>query len=1062
MSKDKNNEIDDDFNFDDLDGIGNDLDSDFDLDDDGMGDERGPSNLALAGELAAEAGTGFMEGLIEKASKDALPSSFSENYAEVGEYKDLFVDEFQKSKSKLGKAVSGLAKETKKFLPFRIGIVDKMLDSVIGDDDETYRAESEESMRNSQIESNLNSIFNKQLEFTAQLEAKRDAKEDADDRREMIQDKRESSFLASIANNTGWVKSYSEQVGIEFSRKTLEIQMKSFFVQTDLLKTSKDSFKAFSLQFDSIVKNTGLPDYVKLQTKERLGDVIRTNVSRGIYQKAFENNAYVTRVKRRFGDYVGEKVDDLTDKMSDVTDVLTNLNDAGDSDTNIVSKLVAGMSGSLLGEKAGKKAAEWIKPKLKDNELINETGNLLETLGTSPSTLFSYLRRKNQVWLDDLETRDNMSGSFLAKVSSILNDISGVTTNDVVGKDIEQKINFEDHENVAKFDNKVHRSITEAIPMLLSRILRETTDHKNAFMKVNQGKVKNTGGFTTSEEQVYNYVDRELSTKDKFISSLEKDVVRSDGKRKLKYAAERLHHELGNIDKSKAKKHLRSEDNKKLMVSYVMKASRLLDGKINLENLVLNPDEKLQKTIEEDPKLKRLLTGLKEVYEAAAHDQQVKVADSQKRSLEDATSRYPLNTVIEVVREASRLASNFMPRADLNLLTRDEALYLARAFSNYTINSNQDLVPYEIVNGKAFTYLETKALELPGFKEKIELFALDCRLILESANFLIETKLVTYFGAMNTALKNNIEATSVLESINRYSPQLFKGKVSVDNLVEGKLTKYEASLYLDREESRELTRMRPGAAKELIRSGSETNLEGMVDRVLDKASSSYDKAKAKTTDYINYVKDLKSSLKGKNAEEVAKILAGEASKVSDKIGQMSKKAYEKLGTGFGKLANLAHDIANKNIDAVVENLSERAKELREAIAAEEDNLRRTIATLEAMRTEVGNSINVDRERLEENIETRIRRETRVSETKTKALTQMLTKIERMIERLRKAGEMNLETLKSEFDGLINTMKNYREKFTQAYDEAGTPAAPVATPPATPPSTPVPPPPAPAA
>ncbi|MBZ5782096.1 hypothetical protein, partial [Klebsiella aerogenes] len=89
-----------------------------------------------------------------------------------------------------------------------------------------------------------------------------------------------------------------------------------------------------------------------------------------------------------------------------------------------------------------------------------------------------------------------------SKMFGGLNELLGVTDPGAVNYKV-QGASALNHNKPAIFDNKVHRSITEVIPMYLSKILKENTDLRMMYSHVNQGKMR--GMQIGSQELHYDY-----------------------------------------------------------------------------------------------------------------------------------------------------------------------------------------------------------------------------------------------------------------------------------------------------------------------------------------------------------------------------------------------------------------------------------------------------------------------------------------------------------------------------------------------------------------------------
>lgn len=1027
-------EIDNDLDFDDL----SDMDDEFgdvSFDDEGMSDDpREPNFTEVATELAGEAGSGFLEDLIKTTAKKSLPDSYHESYYDVMDYKDLIQDEFSKSKEKLSKSFASLAKEAKKVLPFRIKMVDNFLDKFT-EDYESYKAESEEQQRNSMIESNLSSLFDKQLEITSKLEAKHDAEENVRDRREIVSNKISTEILTDIATNTSNATAFTLQIAKEYYRKSLELQFKTFFIQTDLLKTTKDSFKAFSQQFDSIVKNTGLPDYVKLKNAERLGDVVRKQISTDLYKKVFNENSYISNVKQKFSKYVGEKVSNITDNMDNVTSSLSMLNMAKESgDNNILTRIAAGMAGSLLGEKAGEKVAEKIKGYTDKSDKIKTGGNILKTLSEYPSTFFQYLRDKNKKFQENNQNDDSITGTVLNKLSEGFDDISYITSNEKVKPEVNNKSNILDFNSPAIFDNLAYKSLTDVIPMYLAKILKENTDLRSSYQTVNKNKLQNR---PNTEELVYNYGKRKLTTIGDFKNDIEKDTLKTDTERKVTNLSSTVYSDFIKNNKDKKYNKLKNDKNKQKLETYMKTARKKLGADFSLESTILNykDNEELKSIVTKDSQLEKLLDSMKEIYESKGEKDKTYINERYEMQFSDSLSTYPVKQVIKVIQEISRLASPITKSKTLNTLTLDESLSLCKMLTNYYIYLNKDITYDNIISLEFLTYLPKEKLEDKTFTDKLKLFISDVKFITESENQVMETSLLVLLGMLNKALKSNIPLSpDVFEKLNMYNPQLFKGHLSGDNLVDGKLNPFDKDEKLDRSEIRTVFRLKNKEANELQAESDSNKTDPIINSFMDKMKHIVFGTTNAVTEATQYADKIKESIKGKKPDEVAKILLGEARKASDKITGKTKEMYDKISakadtliTDLNKIIDDKQELVKEGIKTTLQNY---IKLIDDAIAVEKERHNNTMETMSKLTTELNQTLTTTEGRTDNQLENNKKFETKMHETKIKMLEKIRVNCSDIISTVNSTETVNLQTVKELITKLSTTIKTEISNFSK--------------------------------
>lgn len=332
----------DDLDFGDLDDLGGDID----FAEDGFDDpDRTPSRSEVAKELAQSAGQSFIETVSKKTAEKALPSEYSSNYTEIADIASFAGEVVDRNKEKLDKSLFKLGKEVKKLLPMQIGLLDRYLERKEEEFAE-FRQQTEDEMRNSAIASELATIFDKQLEIQKAIEAKSSAEREVDTKRDLVATNMNLELLRSIDANAAMSAAFSTQISKEFFRKSLELQYKSFYVQADMLKTMREHYKAFSIQFSNIEKNTSLPEFVKLKNTERIADIVRTNAAQAVYSGLFDRNKYLETVKKRVGRAIDDKVTSITDSINDITDALSMMNEGGPgSGLRAIASIAASMGG---------------------------------------------------------------------------------------------------------------------------------------------------------------------------------------------------------------------------------------------------------------------------------------------------------------------------------------------------------------------------------------------------------------------------------------------------------------------------------------------------------------------------------------------------------------------------------------------------------------------------------------------------------------------------------------------------------------------------------------------
>lgn len=768
-----------DINIDDLDDMGLEGLDDFEIDE--VEFDRKPTMTEYSKELAEEAGKGFLSDLISTTAKKSLPEEYEANYSEVMDYADIVRDKVSEGRTKIEKSLYGLGKEVKKILPFKSTIIDNFL-TKYEEENQKYSTQSEEEARNLAITGTLTGIFDKQLNIQKAIQARNEATDEVEAKRSLVSTKAQLNLLTNIDANQATSTAFTTQVAKDYYRKSLELQFKMFYVQADLLKTSKDSFTAFSAQFDSIVKNTALPDYVKTTNSEFVKEQMKRDLAEGFKRNVFSNNKYVQNVKEKLGKYVNSKVSLLKDGIDSITDVMSNLTSATDNPEDfarLAGIIGANLAGSTLGTKLGEKISPKIKEAIKDNITINKTAKRLGTLGADSSTFFSIARRRNQEARDRVSENMTMGGDFVSALRTGLGDLLGITKfTDQYGGYIEDP-NIASHNKPAIFDNKTHRSITEIIPMYLSKILKENTDLRFMYYNVNANKLKNTK-YKDSEEQLYNYNSRSLMSSGEYIKDIETSLLKvNKEKERTSYLAKDI---ISSSGKGKV-----SKETEKDLEKFITQLKTNNFSEKDIEEILTSPDSDLAKqtALSTNKELREIVAGLG------------KSSSELKKNLhgrvKDIYRKYPTSNIVTLFSNVSRLAG----RTAFNVVTTDQAEIIAKAISVFNFNSRKDggsggdmFIPEDGASGILAVSVPKKDLE--KVRTVLTIFSEDCTSILNSGDTVAIATLDNYFAVVNQALARNVALDKeIFQSLRDLHPGLVpEGRLTVDNFVEGKIGNY--------------------------------------------------------------------------------------------------------------------------------------------------------------------------------------------------------------------------------------------------------------------------------
>lgn len=348
------------------------------------------------------------------------------------------------------------------------------LDEILAEEKQMDASLSKDEMRQQSIASELAPIFQ------AQAEEKKDDKAQ-DLMSQVIASKRHETNLQvsqGIRDELTKQNAYQDNVTMKWQRKMLELKLKHFFVAKDHYELFKLTQEETLSHFRSIVKNTGLPEAVKIKNSELALQLTKEKLV-GKAQDKFSPmakdflNIFTDNVSKR----LKEKVDEFKDAISTASfagDMLEgmDLEELGISKTELGAQMGAETGTRKFGEWIGKKFA----PILDKNEKVKTLGNKL-LYGSENYT---------KILREALEERNFTSGTMNMLQEAAL---------DALRNRRESKVGYDELANStehADFDNLTRKSIIEVIPGWLSKIWHGMTgrqegevtfDHRsNKFM----------------------------------------------------------------------------------------------------------------------------------------------------------------------------------------------------------------------------------------------------------------------------------------------------------------------------------------------------------------------------------------------------------------------------------------------------------------------------------------------------------------------------------------------------------------------------------------------------
>lgn len=430
-------------------------------------DDRSPATKAVHG-----AATGFKDGVlsdafVKNAVKEALPKSYGTMFDFADQSARSLKDLYNTSTKELKPVLNDLRRTTKRVLPAADKILPQSLKKRLQEfADGGDRPNSALDQREAGLQAELGQIFQAQMDQQQQQTATQDVK---DKIRENIDQSRHRDTLGQldgIRTAVTQLSAYQTNVGVNFQRKSLELQYRQYFIALDTLEEVKRSNAAKETQLASITKNTGLPDFVKLRGTERFSEAMRNKFIDSIQDGVIDKRRdFVKNVMKRVSASVLEKVKNFSDglqsgissadSMLDMQEMMADMG-GGPDGVEMAGQMAGGMGAEYAGKRIGKAARAHL-PKI---PLI---GKKIIPFGNRGANFVENLPQKAKAWSDDY------GGNFVIRwLKELVSDELGAGPNVTLDSDTARNI-----QEPGSYTRQANKSITEIIPGYLARIFRE-------------------------------------------------------------------------------------------------------------------------------------------------------------------------------------------------------------------------------------------------------------------------------------------------------------------------------------------------------------------------------------------------------------------------------------------------------------------------------------------------------------------------------------------------------------------------------------------------------------
>jgi len=458
-----------------------DFDGELDLPDFDFGD--GPKiqdDRKPATKLLFSAGQGYAESLasgenIRSFVKKSLPRGYGEALDVTDQTLGTLRNHINTTAKEIRPVINDIKKTSQRLIPAAEKILPRKMAAHFKNWTQSVTSSNQaqldrEQMKEASIQAELGNIFQEQAQEQQKNRAENNARERLRDGMNFARHKDTMSMLAPMVRGIQELSQYQRKIGVNYQRKMLELSLRSYYVHAESLEESKRQNQVTTTHLEAIMKNTALPEFVKLKNSERLKEVIRNRFINGVGDTLMDKRRnFIKNLIDRIGKQVNDKVRGGADQIRAGLGAYDSLAELREMQAQFGQQQTGGqqaaeLGGGMLAQHHTGKLARWLNKRLEKNDRLSRGGNnLLYYLQNAPQLAYQWAKGTGGIGKNNFGADSEWLWSLKDSIRSVL---SPESTNVEIDK-------LEDVRNVDTFNRRTNRSITDIIPGYLARIYRE-------------------------------------------------------------------------------------------------------------------------------------------------------------------------------------------------------------------------------------------------------------------------------------------------------------------------------------------------------------------------------------------------------------------------------------------------------------------------------------------------------------------------------------------------------------------------------------------------------------
>ena len=515
---------------------------DLDFNADPFKDDRKPAMKVKDGLVSGFKSKVTESQFIRDVLRNVLPKGFGDTIDSGDKVAGKLGDIYREGAGEVGPAIRDFKRVSSKLIPKDSKYVPDRIKAILKKwEDESKRSGagssdlSVASQRDTMIAQQLGQIFKEQVIQDEKSKTESDVKSRIQEAVELNRHKDIFGLLNQSNISLSRISQYQTTINLQYQKKSLELQHRQLFALHDIVNISQKTHTLHADSYQKLVKNTGLPDWQKINLDEltsqklfnKFSDVVGT-VARGMMPSLDD---YLQMTARKVKD---KTIGRFKENIQSFRSGLTDAESARESMSGMQGIDPYEMGGSLVAGEATGAFGEWAASKLKKPlgdrfPKLVKAGGYLENFNENIVTSAEKFRK-------DSKYRSG-EGPLNWLISNIQNFLPSLNPDTSFSK-----VNVKDLNSVQPFTLKTDRSINEIIPGYLSRILRELQVTRTGDSGIEPVVYDHQRGRFTSESKLLRSISSSIFSKkesgrtkgimDSIIQDIDPEGKLNEGERK--------------------------------------------------------------------------------------------------------------------------------------------------------------------------------------------------------------------------------------------------------------------------------------------------------------------------------------------------------------------------------------------------------------------------------------------------------------------------------------------------------------------------------------------------